>query len=268
MPPRTPKPHVTAPRRAVPRRSNPAPAADDLTAAIEALAGQLDPETRTRLRKGGPAARWRRRKDDRPKELTDAALALFLARGYAATRMEDIAHEAGVTKGTVYLYFEGKEEVFRALVRDLTAPALAAMATAASAADLPARDVLRTFINVAGTALTATNMRFLPRLLIGEAARFPELVGWYRDEIISRGLGYMTRVLERGMDEGAFRRQDPELTARLVIAPVLFNAIWQTVFARKGDPPDETRKILALHAETILQGLAAGTGGQVSKDAP
>lgn len=227
-----------------------------LTAALENLASRLDPETRERLRKGGPAARWRRRKDDRPAELLKAALELFLARGFAATRMEDIAANAGVTKGTVYLYFENKEAVFRALVREVTAPALNAMKAAAAADTLPAREIVAAFINIAGAALSQTSMRFLPRLLVGEAARFPELVGWYRDEIIAQGLGALTRVLERGMADGSFRRQDAELTARLVIAPILFNAIWQTVFARKSDPPGETAKLLSLHAETMLRGLA------------
>ncbi|HRE62105.1 MAG TPA: TetR/AcrR family transcriptional regulator [Micropepsaceae bacterium] len=239
-----------------------------LTAALENLASRLDPETRERLRKGGPAARWRRRKDDRPAELLNAALDLFLANGFAATRMEDIAASAGVTKGTVYLYFENKEAVFRALVREVTAPALNAMKAAANAGALPARDVVSAFINIAGTALSQTSMRFLPRLLVGEAARFPELVGWYRDEIIAQGLGALKSVLERGMADGSFRRQDPELTARLVIAPILFNAIWQTVFARKSDPPGETAKLLSLHAETMLRGLAPDGPATTSPAAP
>lgn len=249
-------------------KSSPAKGQEALTAALENLASQLDPETKERLRKGGPAARWRRRKDDRPAELLNAALDLFLERGFAATRMEDIAASAGVTKGTVYLYFENKEEVFRALVRHVTGPALNALKTAAAADALPARDVLAAFIKIAGAALTKSGMRFLPRLLVGEAARFPELVGWYRDEIIAQGLGLLTRVLARGMDEGVLRRQDPELTARLVIAPVLFNAIWQTVFARKSDPPGETENLLALHAETLLRGLAPDAPGAPPKETP
>jgi AcrR family transcriptional regulator len=203
------------------------------------------------------AARTRRRKDARPAELLDAALDVFAEKGFAAARMEDIAARAGAAKGTIYLYFPSKEAVFEALVRQAIVPNIERAEALADAHDGPVAPLLRQMLALLAGVVRDSRIVVLPRLLVGELHKFPELARFYKRNVLDRGLGLIARMHRRGVESGEFRPQDSEAVARLVVAPVLLTAIFRTVFAPHDDQPFDPEPVLSAHAETLLRGLAA-----------
>lgn len=210
-----------------------------------------------------PPARSRR-KQARPGELLAAALDCFAERGFAATRMEEIARRAGVAKGTFYLYFPSKEAVFEALVRENILPRLEAMEAAGHMPGLGAAERLRAIL--AGVCLLVGNPRLvaIPKLVMAEAGNFPDMARFYRKEVIERGLRLLGGILRDGIAAGEFRPMaDPEITARLFMAPVLLAAIWRSSFAAVEEQPLSIETLLSTHADLFLLSIRPepGTGG-------
>lgn len=198
----------------------------------------------------------RRRKDTRPAELLDAALEVFAEKGFAAARMEDIAARAGAAKGTLYLYFPSKEAVFEALVRSLIVPNLDRAEGIAAEHTGPVGPLLRQIVGVLAAMISEGRVVVLPRLLIGELYKFPELARFYKTEVVDRGLGLIAGLHRRGVESGEFRPQDSEAVARLVVAPALMMAIWRAVFAAHETEPVEPARVLDAHVDNLLRGLA------------
>ncbi|HEX2592437.1 MAG TPA: TetR/AcrR family transcriptional regulator, partial [Rhizomicrobium sp.] len=166
----------------------------------------------------GQTARWKRRKDARPSEILDAALAVFAEKGFAGARMEDIAARAGVTKGTIYLYFENKEAVFKSLVRDSIGTTVQGVLDASAAFEGSAKELLRFVLKTMAHFLSTSDRVVLPKIILAESGNFPELLRFYREEIIDKGLGVFSNVMARGVASGEFRAIDPDHAARLAIA--------------------------------------------------
>jgi AcrR family transcriptional regulator len=200
--------------------------------------------------------RWRRRKQARPAEILDAALIVFAEKGFAGARVEDIAVQAGVTKGTIYLYFQNKEAVFKSLVRDSIGTTIEGVLDASKNFEGPARDLLRFVLTTMGRFLATSDRVVLPKIILAESGNFPELLRFYREEIIAKGLGVLTSVMTRGIERGEFRRMDPDFAARLAIAPMLLSALWRTTFAQFDAEPFDYEGFIAAHIETLLKGLA------------
>jgi len=201
--------------------------------------------------------RWQRRKDARPQEILEAALAVFAEKGFAATRMNDIAARAGVTKGTIYLYFPSKEEVFKSLVRESIGTTLSAVVASAGAFEGSARALLEFVLRNVGR-FVLTSDRVLPKIMLAEAGNFPELVRFYRGEIIEKGLTLLSSVFARGIANGEFRNDvKPEHAARLAIAPVLLAALWRTTFAPLETEPYDLEGLIDAHLAVLLRGLEA-----------
>jgi AcrR family transcriptional regulator len=205
---------------------------------------------------GDLSPRWRRRKNARPQEILEAALACFAGKGFAATRMDDIAERAGVTKGTIYLYFENKEAVFKALVRESIGTQIGQVLEQAEAFQGPARDLLRMVVSTVGEILRTSDRVVLPKIIVAEAGNFPELARFYREEIIDKGLGALSAVIARGIERGEFRKIDPQHAARLCIAPVLLAAVWRTTFAQFDTAPYDYQGFLSTHLDVLLRGLS------------
>jgi AcrR family transcriptional regulator len=201
--------------------------------------------------------RWRRRKQARPQEILDAALACFAERGFAASRMDDIAERAGVTKGTIYLYFENKDAVFKALVRESIGAQLATVLENVRAYEGPSRELLRLILTVLGQFARTSDRVVLPKILIAEAGNFPELVRFYREEIIDKGLSVMSGAIARGIERGEFRNVNPQHAARLCIAPILLAIFWRTTFAQFDAKPYDYQGFVETHLDVLLRGLAA-----------
>ncbi len=178
----------------------------------------------------GHPPRWQRRKDARPHEILAAALAAFVEHGYAATKLEDVARRAGVTKGTLYLYFESKEALFKAVVRETIVPLLSASERMVDDHAGSPEELLRRLVLEWWQSLDAAQLAGIPKLVMSEAANFPELAQFWFDEVVQRGRQIFAGVLRRGIDRGVFREVDVDLAVRTIIAPVLMAAIWKHSF--------------------------------------
>lgn len=198
----------------------------------------------------------RRNKETRPGELLAAALDMFRTRGFAATRMDDIAAQAGVSKGTIYLYYPSKQAIFEALVKDRLVPNLARVEATLGASAAPAPDKFRIVITAILAVLGDPRLLAIPRLVLTEAGAFPDLARFYRQEVVARGLALIGGIVEQGIREGAFRAVEPDAAARLFMAPLIMTALWQGAFAQVEDSPTDPAALLTLHADLFLRGLA------------
>lgn len=216
-----------------------------------------------------PASRWRRRKAARPAEILAAALAAFAERGFAATRLDDVACRAGVTKGTLYLYFPTKEELFKAVVNRAVVPNIErGEAALLEAGDAPAVRLLEALL--LGWAETASSRAgAIPKIMVAEAGNFPDLARFYRDEVVERSLDLFRRVMRFGIARGEFRADiDIEESVRCIVAPVLLSMLWRHSFGRHEatggiDPEAICRAELRL----LLGGLAVAPAAPVSQGA-
>jgi AcrR family transcriptional regulator len=200
--------------------------------------------------------RWLRRKDERAPEILDAALACFAEKGFAACRMEDIARRAGISKGTIYLYFESKEAVFKALAQRAIGERIAAVAGQLEAFGGTTPELLRMVLTMVGSMASVSDAVVLPRLVLAEAGNFPELAEFWRHEIIDHGLGLFKSIMRRGQERGEFRPMPPEHAARLCVAPLLVIMMWRSVFARFDTEPYDYQGLVEAHIETLLRGLS------------
>ena len=200
--------------------------------------------------------RGRPRKIAHPDDLLAAALRVFAEKGFAAARLDDVAREAGVSKAALYLYFESKQAIFEALVRSAVVPNVARLEARVAAWQGSAADLLRSLVEAIAGIVIESELSAFPKLIIAEASNFPDLARLYRTAVIERVLGLLASIVERGIAAGEFRPTDPKLAARLVMAPLLFSAIWKTCFARHDPAPFDPAPLLALHVDTLLKGLA------------
>lgn len=200
----------------------------------------------------------RRRKEARPAELTSAALDLFVERGYAATRLEDVAARAGVSKGTLYLYFDSKEALFQAVVREGLLPALAEGEALVAGFTGSSDALLREVVGGMWRLIGSQRIGGIPKLVFAEARNFPEIARFYYEEVIMRGTALIRSVTTRGIAQGEFRALDPDVAIHIVIAPVLMRMIWQhsmDVCAKAGVSDAD---YFAEYFEIMLRGLRGG----------
>ncbi|HYH19841.1 MAG TPA: TetR/AcrR family transcriptional regulator [Azospirillum sp.] len=207
-----------------------------------------------------PSPRWRRRKEARPQEIVDAALDVFAERGFAATRLEDVAARAGVSKGTLYLYFPNKEELFKAVIRSAILPNLEMAERLLAEFPGSSLEILeRLLLGIAGKVM-ATRIGAIPKLMIAEAGNFPELARFYYDTVISRAFRVIAAVLERGVARGEFRAMDVGHTVRLVIAPMLMVALWRTSFEPVEGRPLDVEGLMRTHLDHLRRALVSEGG--------
>lgn len=199
-----------------------------------------------------------RRKEDRPAEILRAALEEFSINGFAGTRLEDVAGRAGISKGTIYLYFSSKEELFEAVVRDRIIPYFEKMEEIGKQSHGSASEILREQLKIIHRELVSTDTRYIPKLMIGEGNRFPKLAGFYFREIITRMHRLLRSVIKRGVDSGEFRPEALNWNLQAILSPALSAAMWRVVFDQF-DPLD-TEKMLNTHIDLLLNGLQADKG--------
>jgi len=200
--------------------------------------------------------RWQRRKDARPAEILAAALDVFAERGFAAAKLDEVAERAGVSKGTLYLYFESKDELFRSVVRSLLVPNLAAAERAMAESKGSAAELLRGVILTFGKIIVTTKLGAIPKLIIAESATFPDLAKFYYDEVISRGLRFIGGLIKRGVESGEFRPIAPEEFLPSLFGPFLVLSVWKHSFEPAGVLALPTERVLANHADFLLRALA------------
>ena len=196
-----------------------------------------------------------RRKQARPAELVAAALELFVEKGFAGTRLEDVAARAGVSKGTFYLYFHSKEELFKAVIREGIVPILEEGAGLIDAFEGSTADLLRALIGEWWQRIGNTHLAGVPKLMISEAGNFPELATYYHDAVIVRGRDLMRRTLQRGMASGEFRGVDIETAIDVILAPVLMMVIWRYSLGVCSGTAHDPQIYLQSHLDLTLNGL-------------
>jgi len=198
-----------------------------------------------------------RRKQARPGELLAAALELFVEKGYAATRVEEVALRAGVSKGTLFLYFATKEELFKAVVRENIAGRFPEWHAEFEAYTGSTPDMLRYAMLMWWQRVGATPASGITKLMMSEASNFPELAAFYQQEVIEPGHELIRRILQRGVDRGEFRPFDLEHGIFMVLAPMIFLMTWKhSLGACPGcSTPLQPEKYLDLQVQTLLHGL-------------
>lgn len=199
--------------------------------------------------------RWQRRAEDRPREICAAALAVFAEKGFAAARLEEIARRAGVSKGTLYLYFTDKEDLFRAVVRDTVAPNLEAVQQAIAAADLPFAMVVDMFLARFAEVADRVPVGAVAKMVIGESRNFPELAKVWHDQVAGRALGMLTGLIEGAQRKGEVRPGDPRLHAFTLMGPMLMGVLYRETLQPVGAAPLDLEKLARQHAKTVLAGL-------------
>jgi len=203
--------------------------------------------------KSGP--KWRRQPDKRPKQIMDAALKVFGNKGFMASTMEEIAQEAGVTKGTIYLYFRNKEGLFVQTIRNQFQRALDLLPRITFAPDADpetlARDLGKEFLDVMMTPEVA---KTIP-LIIGEIRHLPILKTMYQDEILAQANIRLAKILELGMNLGLIRRMDPIIAARCLFGMLMVFVLTQEVLGAKEVTPMTTDDIAETAAGIYFHGI-------------
>ncbi|HAH08485.1 MAG TPA: TetR family transcriptional regulator [Alphaproteobacteria bacterium] len=204
--------------------------------------------------------RWRRRKEARPQELLDAALEVFVEKGFADARLDDIAKRAGVSKGTIYLYFESKQDVFEAMVRRLAEARFEVASALIHAHQGSAQQLLTDLIRLAGQFVREPPYSHFPRLIIAESRRFPELAAFCLRELIHKGMTLFGLVIAKGQETGEFRALPSLHMVRLAMAPIVFMAIFRSAFEPHDDQPFDVDGHIATHLDIFIRGLRAEGG--------
>jgi len=207
-----------------------------------------------------PHSGRRRKPEVRSADILNAALDAFVENGFAATRLEDIAERAGVSKGTLYLYFENKEALFKAVIRETIVPVVERAEQQVDAFSGSSRDLLALTLRGWWSALNESRMTGLPKLVLAEATNFPEVARTYFDEVVLRVRGLFARVLRGGIERGEFRPLDVEYTARVMIAPVVMAQIWKHSLVKCQIDAIDFERQLDVLIDLILNGIASEEG--------
>jgi len=211
------------------------------------------------------SARWRRRKTARPVEILSAALASFAERGFAATRLDDVAERAGVTKGTLYLYFRSKEELFKAVVRQELVPTIELAEAMVANATVPSLVLIEQLIGLV-SQIMKSSLSAIPKLVLTEAGNFPDLARFYLEEVVDRGMSLLRGILQRGVEAGELRPVDTENAVMCVIAPLLLGALWRHSLERHAARPLDIDALCRTHLDLLRRGLAAEPSGEPSDE--
>lgn len=201
--------------------------------------------------------KFRRRPADRPAEILAAALEVFAAYGFHAARLEEVAKRAGVSKGALYLYFETKADLFRAVIQNAVSPNIEqvkAMALAAAAQGFETS--VRTGVGLlARNVITDRRISGVVRLVIAESRTHPELATIWHETVVAPGLELMTRLIAEAQARGEVRAGDPRLFAFSMMGPLILSIIWRETFEPVGAEPVDVAALADQHIETVLKGV-------------
>jgi AcrR family transcriptional regulator len=201
------------------------------------------------------APRWRRRKTARPGEILEAALSVFAETGFAAAKLTEIARRAGISKAALYLYFETKEDLFRAVARGLVAPNLAAMAAALEASEAPFAELAPALLSVPAGLLSQGRAISIVRMVITESRNFPDLARIWREDVVEQVMGLVAGLIARAQARGEVIAGDPRLLAFSLMGPLVMGGLFHAVFGDEGTDAPDLSALAAQHARAALHGL-------------
>ena len=198
-------------------------------------------------------------KDVRRQELLEATLDEFFEHGFFCCANDGYSSSCRLSKGALYLYFDSKEALFEALIEAYAVPNIEQLEMVAMASP-SALDGIRAVAGLAPTIIRETNIPRLMKILISDANTFPETVRAYRQRVIDRFLAVLSGLLKRANEAGEIEIGDPELTARLIVAPIAFSAMWHVTFAKDNDAEVDLEALFALHADMLEKALTPKSG--------
>jgi AcrR family transcriptional regulator len=198
--------------------------------------------------------RYQRRKEDRPQEITEAAFEVFAEKGYSGARVEEVAQRAGVSKGLMYVYFRTKEELFKAVVKSVVVRRVDALLEAVDTTELSSEAFLRGPLVEFMKQVPGSPIAIVIKLLIAEGQRHPDLVDYYWDNVVAKGLKAISGFIRRGIDRGEFRETAVTDLPQVVLAPMMLSIIWRLVFAKRELDVD---KLMETQIEMILAFIKA-----------
>jgi len=201
------------------------------------------------------APKFRRRKADRPAEIVSAALAVFAEKGFAAAKLDEIARRAGVSKGALYLYFETKEDLFRAVVGQAIAPNISVVKTMVAAHPGPLSDLVRGVTGHVAQVVQTQPLGGVLKMVVGEAGNFPQIARVWHDELVAQALGAMSGAIAAAQARGEVKPGDPRIYGLQLIAPLLVSVLWRETFEPVGAPSFDIPAVMAQHVETLLCGM-------------
>ncbi|MBA4175729.1 MAG: TetR family transcriptional regulator [Leptothrix sp. (in: Bacteria)] len=213
--------------------------------------------TRSKTAPKEPAPR-QRRKQARPQELLDAALALFVDKGFAATRAEEVAQRAGVSKGTLYLYYPSKEELFKAVVRQTLGALIAEGIELVDQFEGSSADLLGCLIHIWWERFGNTPAAGIHKVVVAEVRNFPELAQFYSDEVIVPADRMFGNCIQRGIERGEFRPMPLHEAAHSLMAPLLFMVLCRHSLGCCnicGGVEVDPELMLKTHIDLVLRGL-------------
>jgi len=197
----------------------------------------------------------RRRKETRPAEITAAALEVFADHGFAAAKLDDVARRAGISKGSIYLYFSNKEELFRAVVRSAVVPNIEVVRGAADAFDGPMAELAPRLLAGAASVLNRPSVSRFVRMVVGESRNFPDIARIWHDEVASPVIDSIARAISRAQARGEVRDGDPRLHAFSLVGPLFTAMLFKDVFGEASHDPPGLAGLAEQHGRTILRGL-------------
>ena len=197
----------------------------------------------------------KRRPEARPAEILEAALDLFTERGFNATRLEDVASRAGLSKAAIYLYFNDKTSLLTSLVQATVGVNISLASDMIAKHQGPVTPLLRQLLGVMAGRMQETRMPDLIKLVISESRAHPQIGRFYLDNVIGKGLPLFQSLIERGIASGEFREVDPRLTAKCLVGPMLLGAIWKSAFEPIGADPIDISALAAHDADLIIRAL-------------
>jgi AcrR family transcriptional regulator len=197
-----------------------------------------------------PASNRAERTAERRAAIVAAALDEFIARGFTATRLDDIARRAGVAKGTIYLHFKDKESMFEELIRTAIVPLVSRLSAIAPPSGGTVRAAIEQFARTFNQEVAATRRSDIVRLIVAEGPRFPAIADFYYREVVSRGLAGMRALIELGIARGEIRQKELARFPQIVVAPAIIAVIWKSLFERHA--PLDPNEMLRVHLDLIF----------------
>jgi len=197
-----------------------------------------------------PALNRAERAAERRGAIIEAAMDEFIARGFAATRLDDVAKRAGVAKGTIYLHFKDKESMFEELIRTAIVPMITRLWGTPPQPGASVRDLVEGFAKTFIEEVATTRRGDLVRLIVAEGPRFPAVADFYYREVVSRGLGGMRALIELGIARGEIKQKNLARFPQIMVAPALIAVIWQSLFSRHA--PLDALEMFRVHLDLIF----------------
>ncbi len=199
--------------------------------------------------------KWQRRKDQRPMEILTAALGLFVRNGFAATKIADIAKQAKVSKGTVYLYFESKEALFKQMVHQIMVPKINEVEEYISSYQGSQVELLKLVIRRWWQTIKESGLTGVPKLIISEADKFPELTQYYMKEVIHRIQSILISILKKGKQLNEFSNIEPVLCARVIMASLVYFSMWEVSLKKYDHKNMYVEDLIEQQISILLSGI-------------